>query len=89
MLTDVSGVLDRDGDIIPQLTVSEAKALITNGTISGGMIPKVRTCIEAVEAGVQGVVIIDGRVPHALLLELFTAHGAGTLIKPDTQMTIA
>ncbi len=83
MLTDVSGVLDGDGCLIPQLSVSEAKALIADGTISGGMIPKVCTCIEAVEAGVEGVVILDGRVPHALLLELFTEHGAGTLIRPD------
>ena len=83
MLTDVEGVLDRNGDLVPRLTVSEAEALIRDGTISGGMIPKVRTCIEAVEGGVESVVILDGRVPHAVLLELFTELGAGTLIEPD------
>ncbi len=83
MLTDVVGVLDGDGNLIPQLSVSEAEKLIKNGTIKGGMIPKVETCLNAIEQGVDGAVIIDGRVPHALLLELFTEHGAGTLIKPD------
>ena len=81
-LTDVPGVLDRSGKLIDELTVSEARALIADGTISGGMIPKVETCIEAVERGVMGVVIVNGKTPHAVLLELFTAHGAGTLIKP-------
>jgi acetylglutamate kinase len=81
MLTDVSGVLDGDGCLIPQLTVSEAKALIDSGTISGGMIPKVETCIEALDRGVEGVVILDGKVSHAVLLELLTDHGAGTLIR--------
>jgi acetylglutamate kinase len=80
-LTDVPGVLDRAGRQIPELTVAEAKALIADGTISGGMIPKVETCIEAVGRGVEGVVILDGKVPHVVLLELFTEHGAGTLIK--------
>jgi acetylglutamate kinase len=80
-LTDVPGVLDRSGRQIPELTVAEAKALIADGTISGGMIPKVETCIEAVGRGVEGVVILDGKVPHVVLLELFTEHGAGTLIK--------
>ncbi len=83
MLTDVVGVLDGDGNLIPQLSVSEAEKLIKDGTIKGGMIPKVETCLDAIEQGVGGAVIIDGRVPHALLLELFTEHGAGTLIKPD------
>jgi acetylglutamate kinase len=82
LLTDVEGVLDREGRVIPHLTVTEAKALIADGTIHGGMIPKVETAIEAVEQGVRAAVILDGRVPHALLLELFTEHGAGTLIKP-------
>ena len=79
-LTDVDGVLDRERNLIPELTVSQARALIADGTISGGMIPKVETCIAAVEAGVEGVVILNGKVPHCVLLELFTAHGAGTLI---------
>ncbi len=83
MLTDVAGVLDSDGDLIPHLSVSEAKKLLKRGTIHGGMIPKVKTCLKAIESGVKGAVIIDGRVPHALLLELFTEHGAGTLIEAD------
>ncbi len=77
------GVLDRHGTLIPKLTVSEARALIADGTISGGMIPKVEGCIDVVEAGVEGVVIINGKVPHAVLIELFTKHGAGTLIERD------
>ena len=80
LLTDVEGVLDRDKKLIPKLTVGEARTLIAEGTISGGMIPKIETAIEAVEAGVTAAVILDGRIPHALLLELFTEHGAGTLI---------
>jgi len=80
LLTDVEGVLDQDKKLISHLTVTEARALIANGTISGGMIPKIRTAIEAVEAGVHAAVILDGRIPHVLLLELFTEHGAGTLI---------
>ncbi len=79
-LTDVDGVLDADKTLIPELTVAKARALIADGTIAGGMIPKVETCIQAVEAGVEGVVILNGKVPHCVLLELFTAHGAGTLI---------
>jgi len=81
-LTDVPGVLDKDKKLIDELTVSEARALIADGTISGGMIPKVETCIEAIERGVKGVVILNGKTPHAVLLELFTAHGAGTLLVP-------
>jgi acetylglutamate kinase len=80
-LTDVPGVLDKKGKLVDELTVAEARALIADGTISGGMIPKVETCIEAVGRGVEGVVILDGKTPHAVLLELFTEHGAGTLIK--------
>jgi acetylglutamate kinase len=80
LLTDVEGVLDREGKLIPQLNVAEARALIADGTISGGMIPKIETAIEAVEAGVSAAVILDGRIPHVLLLELFTEHGAGTMI---------
>ena len=79
-LTDVAGVLDKDGKLIKQLTVADAKGLIQSGVIGGGMIPKVETCIEAVEKGVEGVVILNGATPHAVLLELFTEHGAGTLI---------
>jgi acetylglutamate kinase len=82
MLTDVRGVLDRDGKLIPEMTVAEVRQGIEDGWISGGMIPKVETCIYAVERGVKGAVILDGRVPHAVLLELFTDGGAGTLIKP-------
>lgn len=81
-LTDVPGVLDRDGKLIKELTVAEAKALIDDGTISGGMIPKVETCIEALGRGVEGVVIVNGKVAHSVLLELFTDHGAGTLLRP-------
>jgi acetylglutamate kinase len=81
-LTDVPGVLDKNGKLIDELTVSEAQALIADGTISGGMIPKVETCIEAIDRGVKGVVILNGKTPHAVLLELFTAHGAGTLLVP-------
>jgi acetylglutamate kinase len=80
LLTDVAGVLDKDKRLIKQLTVDEARRLIADGTISGGMIPKVETCIDALEQGVEGVVILDGQVPHAVLLELLTDHGAGTLI---------
>ena len=83
LLTDVEGVLDREGKVIPRLTVKEARALIADGTISGGMIPKIETAIDAVERGVLAAVILDGRIPHVLLLELFTAHGAGTLISAD------
>ncbi|NBN64636.1 acetylglutamate kinase [Microvirga tunisiensis] len=79
-LTDVPGVLDKDGKLIKQLTVARAHELIADGTISGGMIPKVETCIEALERGVEGVVILDGKVPHAVLLELFTDRGVGTLL---------
>jgi acetylglutamate kinase len=80
MLTDVPGVLDRDKQLIKQLSVEEARRLIADGTISGGMIPKVETCIDALDRGVEGVVILDGKEPHAVLLELLTDHGAGTLI---------
>ena len=80
-LTDVPGVLDKDGKVIPEMTIEQARALIADGTISGGMIPKVETCLDAVRDGVGAAVIVDGRVPHAVLLELFTPSGAGTLIK--------
>jgi acetylglutamate kinase len=83
MLTDVPGVLDKDGQLITELTVSQAEALIRNGTVSGGMIPKVETCINAVLGGAEAAVIMDGRAPHALLVELFTEHGMGTIINAD------
>ena len=81
-LTDVPGVLDKDKNLIKELSVSEARRLIADGTISGGMIPKVETCIEAIQRGVEGVVILNGKTPHVVLLELLTEHGAGTLIVP-------
>jgi acetylglutamate kinase len=80
LLTDVAGVLDKDNTLITQLSIEEARALIREGTISGGMIPKIEGCIEVVEAGVEAVVVLDGRVPHCVLLELFTRHGVGTLV---------
>jgi acetylglutamate kinase len=80
LLTDVPGVLDKDGRLIEQLSVEEARRLIADGVITGGMIPKVETCIYAVERGVEGVVILDGKTPHAVLIELLTEGGAGTLI---------
>ena len=79
-LTDVPGVLDKDRNLIKQLRIDEIHALIADGTITGGMIPKVETCIYALEQGVEGVVILDGKTPHAVLVELLTDHGAGTLI---------
>jgi acetylglutamate kinase len=80
LLTDVPGVLDKSGKLINQLSTDDVRRLIADGTISGGMIPKVETCIYALDAGVEGVVILDGKVEHAVLLELLTDHGAGTLI---------
>ena len=79
-LTDVPGVLDKDKQLIKELSVSQIRALIADGTITGGMIPKVETCIYAIEQGVEGVVILDGKTPHAVLIELLTDGGAGTLI---------
>ncbi len=80
MLTDVDGVLDNDKNLISELKVSEARAAIESGVISGGMIPKIETCIDAIQGGVDGAAILDGRVAHTVLVELFTAGGAGTLI---------
>jgi acetylglutamate kinase len=80
LLTDVAGVLDAKGQLVRQITIGEARAAITDGVVTGGMIPKVETAIAAVEAGVEAVVILDGRRPHAMLVELFTEHGAGTLV---------
>jgi acetylglutamate kinase len=81
LLTDVAGVLDKSKALIAELTAAEARRLIEDGTIGGGMIPKVETCLGAIEQGVEAAVIVDGRVPHAILLELFAEGGAGTLIK--------
>lgn len=81
LLTDVKGVLDADGHLIRQMTVAQAQALIDTGVATGGMIPKLETAMAAVRAGVEAVVILDGRRPHAMLVELFTEHGAGTLVK--------
>jgi len=80
LLTDVKGVLDKKGNLLTQIKISEVKKLINNGTISGGMIPKVETCVEAVKNGVKAAVILDGRLEHSILLEIFTEHGVGTLI---------
>ncbi len=81
MLTDVPGVLNKSGKLIAQMTAAQARARIKDGTIHGGMIPKVETCLDAVKGGVEAAVILDGRVPHALILEIFTEHGVGTLIR--------
>ncbi len=81
MLTDVAGVLDKSGNLISEMTVEEARGYMEDGTLTGGMIPKVETCIEAIERGVAATVILDGRIPHAMLLEMFTEHGSGTLIR--------
>ncbi|MEZ5851528.1 MAG: acetylglutamate kinase [Hyphomicrobiaceae bacterium] len=83
LLTDVAGVLDKDKNLIEDLTVGEARDLIRKGVITGGMIPKIEGCIEVVEAGVEAVVIIDGRVSHCVLLELFTEHGVGTIVRAN------
>jgi acetylglutamate kinase len=80
MLTDVQGVLDAEHNLIPELSIARARAAIADGTISGGMIPKVENCLEALGLGAKGAVILDGRIPHAVLLELFTEAGPGTLI---------
>ncbi|MFN3815274.1 acetylglutamate kinase [Brevundimonas sp.] len=81
LLTDVKGVLDQNGQVIRQMTVAEAERLIADGVATGGMIPKLETAMAAVKAGVEAVVILDGRRSHAMLVELFTEHGAGTLVK--------
>ena len=80
LLTDVKGVVDKKGNLLTQISVRDAKKLIKDGTITKGMIPKVETCINAVKNGVKAAVILDGRLPHAILLEIFTEHGVGTLI---------
>ena len=83
LLTDVAGVLDRGGGLVEEMSAEQARELLAAGTVTGGMIPKLETCLHAVNGGVGGAVILDGRVPHALLLELFTEHGAGTLIRAE------
>ena len=80
-MTDVEGVLDKTGALIEEMTVADAHARMADGTLKGGMIPKVETCIQAIDGGVDGAVIVDGRALHATLLELFTAHGSGTMIR--------
>ncbi len=81
LLTDVPGVLDKQGELMTDLDPTKIRALQADGTITGGMIPKLDTCVHAVEAGVDAAVILDGRVPHAMLLEIFTRRGAGTLVR--------
>jgi acetylglutamate kinase len=83
ILTDVEGVLDGDGKLINRLSAKEADALLSGSAISGGMIPKLETCVNAVKAGTGAAHILDGRVPHVLLLEVFTEHGIGTMIHGD------
>ena len=83
MLTDVAGVKDKNGELVTHLTVDTAQQLITDGTVQGGMIPKLENCIAAVRQGAEAAVILDGRAPHAVLVELFTEHGIGTLITRD------
>ena len=80
LLTDVAGVLDKDKNLISELKTGEVAGLIANGTITGGMIPKVESAVAVVESGVEGVIILDGRVPHSVLLELLTPHGVGTRV---------
>ena len=83
LLTDVAGVLDKQGALMTDLTPADIARLREDGTIQGGMIPKLETCVHAVEAGCDAAVVLDGRVPHAMLLEFFTARGAGTLIRAE------
>ena len=81
LLTDVVGILDKEGALVPEMSASDVEAAVADGTIHGGMIPKAETCLAAVRENVEAAVILDGRVSHALLLEIFTAHGVGTLIR--------
>ena len=83
LLTDVIGVLGKDGELLTDLTVDDIRGLLKDGTITGGMIPKLETCVEAVSRGVDAAAILDGRVPHTMLLEIFTDSGIGTLIRRD------
>jgi acetylglutamate kinase len=83
LLTDVAGVLDDDGELISTLDAGETEALLNGSTVKGGMIPKLKTCLAALGDQCEAAHILDGRVPHSLLLEIFTAHGTGTMIVPD------
>ena len=86
MMTDIAGILrnkDDSSSLIPEITVSEARALYESGVVSGGMIPKVECCIEALQKGVKNVIIMDGRVPHSILMEILTDEGAGTMVTED------
>jgi acetylglutamate kinase len=83
LLTDVAGVLDKQGELLTDLAPRAISELVKDGTISGGMIPKLETCVKAVQEGVDAAVILDGRIPHAMLLEIFTSKGAGTLVRDD------
>jgi len=83
MLTDVAGILNKEKELISSITKDEVLALIKDGTITGGMIPKVETCLQALENGVEAAHILDGRIPHVLLVEIFTEHGASTMISPS------
>ena len=83
LLTDVPGVLDKQGELLTDLDPTKIQALVDEGTISGGMIPKLETCVKAVQEGVDAAFVLDGRIPHAMLLEIFTSKGAGTLVKDD------
>ena len=83
LLTDVAGVMDGDGHLVSEMSAADARRMIDDGTATGGMIPKLGTCLDAIDQGVESAVILDGRVPHAILVELFTAGGAGTMIRGD------
>jgi acetylglutamate kinase len=83
MLSDVAGIKDKEGNLISRVNLEQARTLIADGTVTGGMIPKLETCIQAVEDGAEAAVIMDGRTPHAVLVELFTEHGIGTMIAKD------
>jgi len=85
LLTDVAGVLDKQGELLTDLAPRAIRELVRDGTISGGMIPKLETCVKAVQEGVDAAVILDGRIPHAMLLEIFTVKGAGTLVRDDVE----
>jgi len=82
LLTDVPGVLDAKGELVPALTTTQARDMISHGTISGGMIPKIETCLAAIEGGVRAAYIVDGRIAHVILLEVFTEEGVGTELLP-------
>jgi len=89
LLTDVAGVLSRDGELLSDLTPGDIARLQGDGTVTGGMIPKLETCIAAVEGGVDAAVILDGRVPHAMLVEVFTQRGAGTLVRSAEPVVVS